>query len=78
MAKDESKPAPQAKAKYSAPIKAELIGTDNDAQLKAALAYLQGKLRDHGRERLSGRQPPRPSPAAARAGLVRQAFRLEF
>jgi carboxyl-terminal processing protease len=42
--KGAGKPAPQAKAKYSAPIKAELIGTDNDAQLKAALTYLQGKL----------------------------------
>jgi carboxyl-terminal processing protease len=43
--KGESKPAAAAKAKYSAPIKAELIGTDQDAQLKAALTYLEGKLR---------------------------------
>jgi carboxyl-terminal processing protease len=35
-------PAPKAQAKsaYSAPIKAELIGKADDAQLKAALAYL--------------------------------------
>ncbi len=32
------------KAKYSAPIKADLIGTDKDAQLKAALDYLAAKL----------------------------------
>ena len=30
----------QAKSAYSAPIKAELIGKPDDAQLKAALAYL--------------------------------------
>jgi carboxyl-terminal processing protease len=35
-------PAPQ--AKYSSPIKADLIGTDHDDQLKAALTYLEGKL----------------------------------
>jgi len=34
-------PAPKAKFAYSAPIKAELIGKPEDAQLKAALAYLQ-------------------------------------
>jgi carboxyl-terminal processing protease len=33
-------PAPQAKSAYSAPIKAELIGKPDDAQLKAALAHL--------------------------------------
>ena len=33
-------PVPQAKSVYSAPIKAELIGKPDDAQLKAALAYL--------------------------------------
>jgi carboxyl-terminal processing protease len=35
----------EAKAKYSAPIKADLIGSDKDAQLKAALNYLEGKIR---------------------------------
>ena len=33
-------PVSQAKSAYSAPIKAELIGKPDDAQLKAALAYL--------------------------------------
>jgi len=33
-------PVPQTKSVYSAPIKAELIGKPDDAQLKAALAYL--------------------------------------
>lgn len=33
-------PVPQAKSAYSAPIKAELIGKPDDAQLKAALTYL--------------------------------------
>ena len=42
--KDAGKPAPQAKAKYSPPIKAALIATDKDAQLKAALDYLESKL----------------------------------
>jgi carboxyl-terminal processing protease len=32
----------RSKAKYSAPIKADLIGTEQDAQLKAALARLTG------------------------------------
>ena len=34
----------EAKAKYSAPIKADLIGSDNDAQLKAALEHLERGL----------------------------------
>jgi carboxyl-terminal processing protease len=42
--KGEGKPAPDAKAKFSAPIKADLIGTDQDVQLKAALSYLESKL----------------------------------
>ena len=42
--KDAGKPGPAAKAKYSAPIKAALIATDKDAQLKAALDYLASKL----------------------------------
>lgn len=33
-------PAPQAQSAYSAPIRAELIGKPDDAQLKAALAHL--------------------------------------
>jgi len=40
----ESKPVKQAKVKYSAPIKAALIGTEKDAQLKAALDYLASKI----------------------------------
>jgi len=42
--KGAGKSAKQAKAKYSAPIKADLIGTDKDAQLKDALNYLRSKL----------------------------------
>ena len=34
----------EVKAKYSAPIKADLIGGDNDAQLKAALEHLERGL----------------------------------
>jgi carboxyl-terminal processing protease len=36
---DDSKPA--AKAAYSAPIKIDLLGTPEDAQLKAALAHIE-------------------------------------
>jgi len=38
---DQSKPAAAASSKNSPPIKGELIGTDNDDQLKAALTRLQ-------------------------------------
>jgi carboxyl-terminal processing protease len=34
----------QAKSRYSAPIKAELIGKSDDAQLRAALSYLDAKV----------------------------------
>src|SRR5262249_2039162 len=45
----------QAKAAYSAPIKADLIGKPDDAQLKAALAYLD---QNAGQEPGSTNQPP--------------------
>jgi carboxyl-terminal processing protease len=38
---DEAANAKEGRANYATPIKNELIGTDNDAQLKAALSYLQ-------------------------------------
>jgi carboxyl-terminal processing protease len=34
----------QAKSGYSAPIKAELMGKSDDAQLRAALSYLDAKV----------------------------------
>jgi carboxyl-terminal processing protease len=40
---------PQAKSAYSAPIKAELIGKPDDAQLNAALAYLDQVAGKEGR-----------------------------
>ena len=45
QAKSGGAPAPAEKpAAHSPPIKAELIGTDQDAQLKAALAHLQAHM----------------------------------
>jgi len=38
---DESANAKEGRTNYATPIKNELIGTDNDAQLKAALGFLQ-------------------------------------
>jgi len=48
----------QAKSGYSAPIKVELIGKPTDAQLKAALAYL-----DQNAGQARSLDPPQPEPA---------------
>jgi carboxyl-terminal processing protease len=50
----------QAKAASSAPIKADLIGKPDDAQLKAALTYLD----EHAGERLGSTSQPEPQPGA--------------
>jgi len=45
----ESKVAPATKPNYSPPMKADLLGTDKDAQLKAALSFLEGKIGMNGK-----------------------------